>query len=60
MTTITLPFTERQAQACAAAALVFGVESWEMGVHILAERQRSDLLRRIASVHVQSSRDGES
>lgn len=46
---ITLPLTEKQAIACVVAADRFGVEPWEMAVHVLAERQRWDLRERIAA-----------
>lgn len=39
---ITLPLTEKQAIACVVAADRFGVEPWEMAVHVLAARQRWD------------------
>lgn len=40
MTTITLPLTEKQAQALAAAALALGVETWELAVHALWWKSR--------------------
>lgn len=36
---VTLPLTEKQAQACASAAQAFGVETWEIAVHALAFKQ---------------------
>lgn len=46
MTLVILPLTEEQAQACAAAAHAFGVETWEMAVHLLAQRQAQAWVRR--------------
>lgn len=45
-TTIKLPLTEEQAQAIAAAALAFGVDSWEMGVHILSFPKLGEIQRK--------------
>jgi len=36
MTTITFPLTERQAVAVVVAAERFGVEPWEIAVHVLS------------------------
>ena len=49
MTQIVLPLTEEQAQACASAALAFGVEAWEIAVHILADVQRTAVIAGIRS-----------
>lgn len=45
-TEIKLPLTEEQAQAVAAAALAFGVDSWEMGVHILSFKHLGEIQRK--------------
>lgn len=40
MTTITLPLTEAQAVSIVVAADAFGVEPWEMAVHVLDFKRR--------------------
>lgn len=47
MTTITLPLTEAQAVSIVVAADAFGVEPWEMAVHVLDLKRRFNLARHI-------------
>ena len=47
MTTITLPLTEAQAVSIVVAADAFGVEPWEMAVHVLDFKRRFNLARHI-------------
>lgn len=45
MLTITLPLTDKQAQACVVAADAMGVEPWEIAVYALAFREGYQLPR---------------
>jgi len=40
MTTITLPLTQGQVRSIVVAADAFGVEPWEMAVHVLDFKRR--------------------
>lgn len=53
---ILFPLTDKQAQACIVAADCFGVEPWEMALHVLSfPLARQAILRRVDS----DSRDGK-